>query len=141
MLHTWGQNLHLHPHLHCVVPGGGFSLDGCRWIACRKDSLPYKVLSRQFRKLFLHSLGRAFRKGRLHLSGELRDLAKPAAFHSLCEAAAKLEWVVHVKPPFGGPRRATDRILFINGGARTGVYRDSNRARFIQTPSSMGPAF
>jgi hypothetical protein len=107
VLHTWGQNLHLHPHLHCVVPGGGFSPDGSRWIACRKDSffLPYKVLSRQFRKLFLLSLGRAFRKGKLHLSGELRDLAKPAAFQSLCEAAAKLEWVVHVKPPFGGPRR------------------------------------
>jgi hypothetical protein len=107
VLHTWGQNLHLHPHLHCVVPGGGFSPDGCRWIACRTDSffLPYKVLSRLFRKLFLLSLGRAFRKGRLHLSGELRDLAKPAAFQALCETAAKLEWVVHVKPPFGGPRR------------------------------------
>ncbi len=92
VLHTWGQNLHLHPHLHCVVPGGGISSDGSRWIACRKDSffLPYKVLSRQFRKLFLLSLGRAFRKGSLHLSGELRDLAKPAAFQSLCEAAARL---------------------------------------------------
>jgi hypothetical protein len=106
-LHTWGQNLHLHPHLHCIVPGGGLCPDGCRWIACRKDSffLPYKILSRRFRKLFLLSLGRAFRKGRLHLSGELRDLAKPAVFQSMCETAAKLEWVVHVKPPFGGPRR------------------------------------
>jgi len=107
VLHTWGQNLHLHPHLHCIVPGGGLSPDGSRWIACRKDSffLPYKVLSRLFRKLFLLSLGKAFRKGRLHLSGELRDLAKPAAFQSLCEKAANLEWVVHLKPPFGGPRR------------------------------------
>src|ERR1700674_736664 len=107
VLHTWGQNLHLHPHLHCVVPGGGFSPDGSRWIACRKDSffLPYQVLSRQFRKLFLLSLGRAFRKGRLHLSGELRDLAKPAAFRALCEKAADIEWVVHIKPPFGGPHR------------------------------------
>lgn len=69
VLHTWGQNLHLHPHLHCVVPGGGFSPDGTRWIACRKDSffLPYKVLSRLFRKLFLLSLGKAFRKGQIHL--------------------------------------------------------------------------
>src|SRR5271170_4058733 len=107
VLHTWGQNLHLHPHLHCVVPGGGFSPDGSRWIACPKDSffLPYKVLSRQFRKLFLLSLGRAFRKNQLRFSAELRDLAKPAVFQSMCEAAAKLEWVVHVKPPFGGPRR------------------------------------
>ena len=82
VLHTWGQNLHLHPHLHCIVPGGGFSPDGSRWIACRKDSffLPYKVLSHLFRKLFLLSLGKAFRKGQLRLSGELRDLAKPAAF-------------------------------------------------------------
>lgn len=79
---TWGQNLHHHPHLHCVVPGGGCSPDGSRWIACRKRSffLPYKVLTRLFRKLFLLSLGRAFRKGQLRLSGELRNLAKPAAF-------------------------------------------------------------
>src|SRR5229473_4335208 len=107
VLHTWGQNLHLHPHLHCVVPGGGFSPDGSRWIACPKHSffLPYKVLSRLFRKLFLLSLGKAFRKGKLRFSGELRDLAKPAAFQALCETAAHLEWVVHVKPPFGGPRR------------------------------------
>jgi Putative transposase len=117
-----------HPHLHCVVPGGGISSDGSRWIACRKDSffLPYKVLSRQFRKLFLLSLGRAFRKGSLHLSGELRDLAKPAAFQSLCEAAARLEWVVHVKPPFGGPRRVlkylaryTHRVAISNHRLRT----------------------
>jgi hypothetical protein len=128
VLHTWGQNLHLHPHLHCVVPGGGFSPDGSRWIACRKDSffLPYKVLSRLFRKLFLLSLGKAFRKGQLRLSGELRDLAKPAAFQALCETAANLEWVVHVKPPFGGPRRVlkylaryTHRVAISNHRLRT----------------------
>src|SRR6266853_676338 len=123
VLHTWGQNLHLHPHLHCVVPGGGLSPDGCRWIACRKDSffLPYKVLSRQFRKLFLLSLGRAFRKGRLHLSGELRDLAKPAAFETLCRRAKKIKWVVFAKAPFGGPEqvlkylaRYTHRVAISN---------------------------
>jgi hypothetical protein len=128
VLHTWGQNLHLHPHLHCVVPGGGFSPDGSRWIACPKDSffLPYKVLSRRFRTLFLLSLGKAFRKGQLHLSGELRDLAKPAAFQALCETAAHLEWVVHVKPPFGGPRRVlkylaryTHRVAISNHRLRT----------------------
>ena len=128
VLHTWGQNLHLHPHLHCVVPGGGFSPDGSRWIACPKDSffLPYKVLSRQFRKLFLLSLGRAFRKNQLRFSAELRDLAKPAVFQSMCEAAAKLEWVVHVKPPFGGPRRVlkylaryTHRVAISNHRLRT----------------------
>jgi hypothetical protein len=128
VLHTWGQNLHLHPHLHCVVPGGGFSPDGSRWIACRKDSffLPYKVLSHLFRKLFLLSLGKAFRKGQLRLSGELRDLAKPAAFQAMCETADHLEWVVHVKPPFGGPRRVlkylaryTHRVAISNHRLRT----------------------
>ena len=128
MLHTWGQNLHLHPHLHCVVPGGGFSPDGSRWIACRKDSffLPYKVLSRLFRKLFLLALGKAFRKGQLRFSGELRELTKPAAFQALCEKADHLEWVVHVKPPFGGPRRVlkylaryTHRVAISNHRLRT----------------------
>src|SRR4029077_14328218 len=63
VLHTWGQNLHLHPHLHCVVPGGGISLDGSRWVRCRKSSffLPVLLLSHRFRKSFLQSLGRAFR--------------------------------------------------------------------------------
>ena len=107
VLHTWGQNLHLHPHLHCVVPGGGISLDGSRWIACRKSSffLPVRVLSHRFRKKFLWQLGQAFRKGMLRLSGELRPLADPAAFRMLCEKAARIDWVVHSKPPFGGPQR------------------------------------
>lgn len=67
VLHTWGQNLHLHPHLHCVVPGGGISPDGSRWISCRKSSffLPVRVLSHHFRKIFLQSLRSAFRKGKL----------------------------------------------------------------------------
>jgi hypothetical protein len=107
VLHTWGQNLHLHPHLHCVVPGGGISLDGSRWIGCRKSSffLPARVLSRRFRKVFLQSLKQAFRKGALRFSGELAPLAEPAAFQALCHQTAAIDWVVHVKPPFGGPRR------------------------------------
>jgi hypothetical protein len=107
VLHTWGQNLHLHPHLHCVVPGGGISPDGSRWIACRKSSffLPVRVLSRRFRKKFLRQLGQAFRKGKFRLFGELQSLTEPAAFQLLCEKASEIEWVVHVKPPFGGPQR------------------------------------
>jgi hypothetical protein len=107
VLHTWGQNLHLHPHLHCVVPGGGISPDGSRWIACPKSSffLPVRVLSRRFRKKFLGQLQQAFRQGTLRFSGELRPLAELAAFRALCEKAAAMEWVVHVKPPFGGPER------------------------------------
>jgi hypothetical protein len=109
VLHTWGQKLHLHPHLHCVVPAGGISLDGSRWISCRKPSffLPYRVLSRRFRNKFLHHLKRSFRKGALHFRGELESLAEPTAFQALCEKTARIEWVVHLKPPFGGP----DRVL------------------------------
>jgi len=107
LLHTWGQNLHLHPHLHCVVPGGGISLDGARWIGCRKSSffLPVRLLSHRFRKAFLRSLRRAFKKGALQFHGELKPLSEPAAFQALCHQAAAVDWVVHVKPPFGGPHR------------------------------------
>jgi hypothetical protein len=106
VLHTWGQTLHLHPHLHCVVPGGGLSSNGSRWIACRKSFfLPVRVLSRLFRKKFLHALETAFRNGKLHFSGELRNLADPSAFRALCQQAARIDWVVYAKPPFGGPQR------------------------------------
>jgi hypothetical protein len=106
VLHTWGQNLHLHPHLHCIVPGGGISLDGSRWIACRKSFfLPVRVLSRLFRKKFLRSLRTAFSKGDLRLADELHNVAEAAAFRSLCQEAARKEWVVYAKPPFGGPER------------------------------------
>src|SRR6266700_3004018 len=99
VLHTWGQNLHLHPHLHCIVPGGGISPDGSRWIACPKSTffLPVRVLSSRFRKKFLGQLEQAFRKGALRLCGELRPLAEPAAFRALCEKASVMEWVVHVQ--------------------------------------------
>ena len=107
VLHTWGQNLHLHPHLHCVVPGGGISPDGSRWIACRKSSffLPVRVLSRRFRNTFLRSLRSAFRKGMLRFQGELGFLADPPQFQLLCQRASTIEWIVHVKPPFGRPER------------------------------------
>jgi hypothetical protein len=127
VLHTWGQNLHLHPHLHCIVPGGGISPDGTRWIACRKSFfLPVRVLSRLFRKKFLRSLRVAFRNGDLHLAGELHDLAEPTAFRSLCQQAVRNEWVVYAKPPFGGPERVlkylaryTHRVAISNHRLRT----------------------
>src|SRR5258706_8268738 len=82
VLHTWGQNLHLNPHLHCVVPGGGISPDGSRWISYPKSSffLPVRLLRRRFRKIFLRSLRSAFRKGLLRFRGELHSLADPSAF-------------------------------------------------------------
>jgi hypothetical protein len=127
VLHTWGQNLRLHPHLHCIVPGGGISPDGSRWIACRKSFfLPVRVLSRLFRKKFLRSLRAAFRKDDLHFAGDLRDLAEPAAFRSLCQQAVRNEWVVYAKPPFGGPERVlkylaryTHRVAISNHRLRT----------------------
>jgi hypothetical protein len=91
VLHTWGQKLDLHPHLHCVVPGGGISPDGSRWTACRQSFfLPVRVLSRLFRRKFLRSLQAAFGKGALRLAGELRHLAEPAAFQSWCRQAARI---------------------------------------------------
>jgi hypothetical protein len=106
VLHTWGQNLHLHPHVHCVVPGGGISLDGSRWIACRNSFLfPVKVLSRFFRKKFLMELRKAFQKDKLQFHGELQSLTKPAAFEALLHKAGQMEWVVYAKRPFGGPER------------------------------------
>lgn len=123
VLHTWGQNLHLHPHLHCVVPGGGISPDGSRWVACRKKSffLPVQVLGSRFRKLFLTYLKKAFQKGRLRFHGDMAGLNKPAAFDALCRRARRIKWVVFVKPPFGGPEqvlkylaRYTHRVAISN---------------------------
>jgi hypothetical protein len=92
VLHTWRQNLHLHPHIHCVVPGGGISPDHSRWIACRKSFfLPVKVLSRLFRKKFLMHLRKAFGKGKLRFHGELQSLAQSAAFEALCDQAGEIE--------------------------------------------------
>jgi hypothetical protein len=128
VLHTWGQNLHLHPHLHCVVPGGGISLDGSRWIGCKKSGffLPVRLLSHGFRKRFLRALRRAFRSGALQFHGELKSLSNPAAFQALCRQAASVDGVVHVKPPFGGPRcvlkylaRYTHRVAISNHRLRS----------------------
>ena len=85
VLHSWGQNLHYHPHLHCIVPGGGLSRpDGTRWISCRPGFfLPVRVLSRLFRRLFLEELRAAYDAGRLGFFGDLADLATPAAFARL----------------------------------------------------------
>jgi len=107
VLHTWGQKLNLHPHLHCVVPGGGIGLDGTSWVGCRKPSflLPNEVLGSRFRNVFLDYLQTAFQEGKLRFHGEMASLAKPAAFQALCRRAKKLKWVVYAKPPFGGPEQ------------------------------------
>ena len=129
VLHTWGQNLHHHPHLHCVVPGGGLSLKpapaeagGTRWIACRPGFfLPVRVLSRLFRRLFLEDLQAAFDAGDLSFFGDLTELAQPATFARRLTEARHVEWVVYAKPPFGGPEqvlaylgRYTHRVAIAN---------------------------
>ena len=105
VLHTWGSALTHHPHLHCIVPGGGLSPDGERWVACRKGFfLPVRVLSRLFRRLFLERLMVAHAEGRLTFFGERAQLTDASAFAAALAPLRRLEWVVYAKPPFAGPR-------------------------------------
>jgi hypothetical protein len=122
VLHTWGQALLHHPHLHCVVPGGGPSLDGLRWVACRPGFfLPVHVLSRLFRRLFLEGLQAAFNARELKFFGELAALADAAAFRRRLAELRKVDWITYAKPPFGGPAqvlaylgRYTHRVAISN---------------------------
>jgi hypothetical protein len=122
VLHTWGQNLMHHPHVHCVVPGGGLSFDGARWIACRDGFfLPVRVLSRLFRRLFLEGLHRAFEAGKLQFHGQLERLRDTRALAEFLAPAEQSEWVVYAKAPFGGPAqvlaylgRYTHRVAISN---------------------------
>ena len=105
VLHTWSQRLEPHPHVHCVVPAGGLSPDGQRWISPRKKSffLPVKPLSNLFRRKFLTYLREAFVNARLSFCGSLRELAHPVRFEDWVESLKEKNWVAHVKRPFGGP--------------------------------------
>jgi Putative transposase/Transposase zinc-binding domain len=111
VLHTWGQNLMFHPHLHCVVPGGGLSPDGSRWIPCRKGFfLPVRVLSRLFRRLFLEVLEKAFDDGQLKFFSSLQQLQDRKAFLRHLAPLRKNEWVVYAKKPFAGPQQVLDYV-------------------------------
>jgi hypothetical protein len=111
VLHTWGQNLLHHPHVHCVVPGGGLSPDHKRWIACRPGFfLPVKVLSRLFRRLFLDALEDAFYQGKLLFPGETESLQDAFSFAERLIAEEAREWVVYAKPSFGGAQRALEYL-------------------------------
>ena len=122
VLHTWGQNLQHHPHVHCLVPGGGLSLDGKRWVSCRPGFfLSVRVLSRLFRRLFLEKLGAAFEARKLGFFGALAGLADPAVFVRRLAALRRIEWVVYAKRPFAGPEavlaylgRYTHRVAIAN---------------------------
>jgi putative transposase/transposase-like zinc-binding protein len=122
ILHTWGQNLLLHPHLHCVVTGGGLAPDGTRWVASRSNFfLSVRVLGRLFRGKFLAALDDAYRAKRLDLGGSVALLEDPATFRHLLDALHQKEWVVYAKPPFGGAEhvfrylgRYTHRVAISN---------------------------
>ncbi|CAN7659686.1 IS91 family transposase [Phenylobacterium sp. LjRoot225] len=135
VLHTWGSALTHHPHVHCIVPGGGLSPDGQRWIACRKGFfLSVRVLSRLFRRLFLEKLAAAHARGRLSFFGDLAQLAAPDAFAAHIAPLRRTEWVVYAKPPFGGPAavlaylaRYTHRVAIANSRL---VSLDEQAVRF-----------
>lgn len=122
VLHTWGQNLMHHPHVHCVIPAGGLAPDGARWVHCRKGFfLPVRVLSRVFRGKFVSGLKQAFVRGHLEFHGELAELTPCGAFEGLLNRSVRHEWVVYAKPPFGGPQqvlkylaRYTHRVAISN---------------------------
>lgn len=111
VLHTWGSNLCHHPHLHCVVPGGGLSCDGQRWVPCRPGFfLPVRVLSRLFRRLFLEFLQKAFDAGKLRFFNALEPLREAGAFAACLARAKNSEWVVYAKRPFAGPQQVLDYV-------------------------------
>src|SRR6202035_3704925 len=122
VLHSWGSALTHHPHVHMVVPGGGISLDGERWVACRKGFfLPVRVLSRLFLRLFLEKLVPAHQPARLSFFGDYIHLANAQSFAAHLAPLRKAEWVVYAKRRFGGPEavlpylsRYTDRVAIAN---------------------------
>jgi len=154
ILHTWGQKLDLHPHLHCVVPGGGISLDGARWVSCpRGFFMPVKLLSRLFRGKFLAFLKQAHRRGELTLAGRLQPLDSHRAFRSWLGPLYDKEWVVYAKPPWKSPEHAlkylaryTHRVAIANGrlqsiddGQVTFRYKDyrrQHRQRTLTLPAT-----
>src|ERR1700750_2441300 len=140
VLHTWNQKLQIHPHVHCVVPAGGLSLDHTRWIRSHpRFFLPLPVLREVFRGKFVDALKLAFQRGQLHLSGDLARLAQPKAFAAWLRPLFRKNWVVYSKPPFGGPEyvlqylgRYTHRVAISNhrlvpraGGQVPFRWRDS----------------
>ena len=122
VLHTWGQQLHHHPHLHCVLPAGGLAPDGTQWMPCRPHFfLPVRVLSRRFRRLYLAGLAHLYGQGHLTFAGRCQDLAEPMPWQRLLADVRDQEWVVFAKEPIQDPRhvltylaRYTHRVAISN---------------------------
>jgi len=122
VLHTWGSAMTHHPHIHMIVPGGGLSLDGSRWVTCRpRFFLPAPVLSCLFRRLLLQKLGAAHKAGQLSFFGKHTALTEPKAFATYLAPLHKIDWYVDLRPPFAGPEavlaylsRYTHRVAIAN---------------------------
>jgi hypothetical protein len=142
ILHTWGQNLLFHPHIHCVIPGGGLSPDHARWIHPRYPFfLPVKVLSKVFRGKFVHGLKRAYRRSRLAFAGSVERMAEPKCFATFLRTLFRQDWVVSAKPAFGGPEQvlrylgrythrvaiSNHRLVSFDGNSVTFRWRDYAR--------------
>jgi hypothetical protein len=154
VLHTWGQNLLHHPHIHFLVPGGGIAPDGQSWIACRPGFfLPIRVVSRMFRGLFLRYLQKAFDAGELKFFAAHRHLHEPAAFRRYLAPAWRADWVVYAKRPFAGPEQVLDyvgrythrvaisnnRLVSMDDGKvrfHWKDYRDDNRRKTMSLPAA-----
>jgi len=154
VLHTWGQTLRHHPHLHCVVPGGGISRDETRWVQCAdRFFLPVRVLSRLFRGKYLAGLDALWRKGELELHGTLKSLRGQSPWNEMRRALFAKEWVVYAKPPFGGPEQvlkylarythrvaiSNKRILSASDGSVSFRWKDyarGNTARTMTLPAA-----
>ena len=149
ILHTWGQNLMHHPHVHCIVPGGGLSLDGNRWINSKEDFfIPVKVLSRKFRGKFLYYLKKAYYNNTLKLIGDNHELIEKQIFQCFIDKLYKKEWVVYCKPPFSSAEHvleylgrythriaiSNNRLVFFDNGYVTFKWRDyrsNNKQKFM----------
>jgi hypothetical protein len=148
VLHTWGQQLHHHPHLHCVLPAGGLAPDGTQWLPCRPHFfLPVRVLSRRFRRLYLAGLEQSYAQGQLSLMGRCRALTEPTPWQCLLATLRDQEWVVYTKAPLQAPQhvltylaRYTHRVALSNhrlvalaNGQVTFRYKDYRRGHRLRT--------
>jgi len=148
VLHTWGQQLHHHPHLHCVLPAGGVAPDGSCWVPCRPHFfLPVRVLSRRFRRLYLAGLEQLTDQGQLSLTGRCQELAEPMRWQQLLAALRAKEWVVYAKEPLREPQHvltylarythrvaiSNHRLVALENGQVTFRYKDYQRGHRLRT--------
>lgn len=156
VLHTWGQNLQHHPHVHLLVPGGGLSPDESRWVDCRpRFFLPVRVLSHVFRAKFLDGMKRLYDTGQLAFHGSLSGYRAPSVFRKLLTTMYRKNWVVYAKPPFGGPAQvlkylarythrvaiSNHRLISLENGTVTFGWKNYAQGNQQQTMSLTGVEF